>query len=502
LVNIVNPQKLLYIAVDGVAPCAKIKQQRMRRYKSIKYRNQVNALKKKHGIKVDNNWDNAAITPGTLFMSKITERLLKIMDKFDKKIEVIFSSANTHGEGEHKILQYINANYVASEKSIIYGLDADLIFLALASKKENIYLMREVQHFGQNAINNLQESVEFNYVSIDKLKNSLYNEIINKLDIKNELNVVNIVSDFIVIGYFMGNDFIPHIPSINIKTGGLDLLLKAYISTLNNLNNFDNNLENNYCYLIDNNSKINEHFMCHFLNYLSSHENDYFVNQYRTNQRNKNMNRQKTCESDDPFQIEKFKLDNLQFHIKDPIKLGKDSSELWKPRYYRHYFDNDNPELIDDICANYLTGIMWITKYYLNKCCSWSWYYKYDHAPMMSDLSAYFSRNIKYYDALRINKGKKIEPFIQLLTVLHPTCNYLLPQPLRYLMKDPKSPIIDLYPHKFDEDLIGNDVLWKCIPILPKLDISRIKQHISYNKINANDMKRNERHDIYIRNSV
>ena len=36
LVKYTNPSKLVYIAIDGVVPFAKIKQQRLRRFKSVK----------------------------------------------------------------------------------------------------------------------------------------------------------------------------------------------------------------------------------------------------------------------------------------------------------------------------------------------------------------------------------------------------------------------------------------------------------------------------------
>ena len=42
-----NPTKLIYIAIDGVAPVAKIKQQRMRRFKSVKERFLRENIKKK-----------------------------------------------------------------------------------------------------------------------------------------------------------------------------------------------------------------------------------------------------------------------------------------------------------------------------------------------------------------------------------------------------------------------------------------------------------------------
>ena len=42
IINIVKPTDLVYMAIDGVAPLAKISQQRLRRFKSIKVKNMEN----------------------------------------------------------------------------------------------------------------------------------------------------------------------------------------------------------------------------------------------------------------------------------------------------------------------------------------------------------------------------------------------------------------------------------------------------------------------------
>ena len=523
LVNSVNPTKMLYIAIDGVAPCAKIKHQRMRRFKSIKYRDQVNSLKKKHGIKLDKKWDNASITPGTEFMMKITNRILKIVNENKYgNLKIIFSSGGTPGEGEHKILQHIN-KLPDNNNIVIYGLDADLIFLAMASHKNNIYLLREVQHFGKNSIKkntNLVKSStddstdessddsseeepmeELNYLDIDILRNRLYEEITNKIKININPSIYNIINDFIFISYFIGNDFLPNIPSIDIKTKGLDILLEAYINTLNLLNvdkntlnllNVDKNTNLNHFLLVNNkNVTINNIFLKTFLQYLSVKEEDYFKNNYRR------PNRNRRCFVDDPFEKDKFNLDNLQFYIKDPIKLGKDTPELWKKRYYKHYFNIDNTEDVYNICKKYLEGVLWTSRYYLDECCSWEWYYPYTHAPMISDLYNFYINNTDFTDEIIFKKSKPLDPFIQLLSVLHPSCNYLLPQKLRYLMINNKSPIIDLYPYRFTEDLIGKNMLWKAIPILPNLDIQRIKKNVKYKYIDSKDMDRNKKIDIF-----
>ena len=145
LLDLVNPS-FLYIAIDGVAPCAKMNQQRLRRYKTIYQKELENKIKKEENIEDDIfDWNTSAISPGTKFMQKLTEKL----NKFIKTLEIktIFSNSNEPGEGEHKILKHIRENEF--NDTIIYGLDADLIVLAFVSKRKNICLLREALVFGK-----------------------------------------------------------------------------------------------------------------------------------------------------------------------------------------------------------------------------------------------------------------------------------------------------------------------------------------------------------------
>ena len=134
LIEYADPKKGVYLAIDGVAPVAKIKQQRYRRFKSVHDKILFDNIRLKHNKDVHKSWNNSAITPGTVFMEKLHHRILN-WAKSKKNKKIIYSSCKTPAEGEHKLLQFIRDNTKNNIQNsyVMYGLDADLIFLCLST---------------------------------------------------------------------------------------------------------------------------------------------------------------------------------------------------------------------------------------------------------------------------------------------------------------------------------------------------------------------------------
>ena len=123
LVSMIQP-KMVYIAIDGVAPCSKMLQQRLRRYKSILERKEQNALKERFNVPYNKDfWDTNAISPGTQFMDFLAKCIDSHIQKSDiyKPLDVIFSNYSIHGEGEHKIFDLIKKTDIQGN-NVIYGL--------------------------------------------------------------------------------------------------------------------------------------------------------------------------------------------------------------------------------------------------------------------------------------------------------------------------------------------------------------------------------------------
>ena len=72
------------------------------------------------------------------------------------------------------------------------------------------------------------------------------------------------------------------------------------------------------------------------------------------------------------------------------VKAG---SLQWRQRYYYKFFNikkYQNNSNIEEICQNYMEGLLWTSKYYFDKCESWNWCYKYLHGPTIKELVSYF----------------------------------------------------------------------------------------------------------------
>ena len=122
----------IYLAFDGLVPYAKIVQQRYRRFK-----------KGDRGL-----FDRHQISPGTPYMLDL-EAALKLAFP-----QVVISGTTEHGEGEHKIFQWLRGLEPAARKRIaIYGLDADLVLIALAQRSlGDIYLLRDDDAFSVSSL--------------------------------------------------------------------------------------------------------------------------------------------------------------------------------------------------------------------------------------------------------------------------------------------------------------------------------------------------------------
>jgi 5'-3' exoribonuclease 2 len=261
---VVRPRKLLYLAIDGPAPRAKQNQQRSRRFRSAKEARDNDLIEEslrreliEKGIippPKKSHWDSNVITPGTKFMDKVARGLRYYVhhrmnnDPAWKNIKVILSDASVPGEGEHKIMQFIRSQraqpgYNPNTRHVLHGLDADLIMLALATHEYEFYILRE-QLFAKSmpqegevkrklTLKEKYESKPFQFLNILILREYLEREF---SDLRNTLpfpfDLERIIDDFVFMCFFVGNDFLPHLPSLDIRDGAIDLLFTLYRRTL------------------------------------------------------------------------------------------------------------------------------------------------------------------------------------------------------------------------------------------------------------------------------
>jgi 5'-3' exoribonuclease 1 len=265
LFHIIKPKNLLFISVDGVAPRSKMNQQRIRRYKKNSNVNisaeELEIIKEK-GIDINNKFNSDAISAGTKFMFDLTTYLKNFIinkkktDKNWAKIEIILTGADVPGEGEHKILEYIRTfkkseKYIKNIRHCIYGLDADLVMLALISHEPNIVLLREdnilkkkkqklLEKKGIQLITgNEKEEEMYEFYLISVLREYLELEFYDiRTKIKFEFNMERILDDFIFLCFFIGNDFLPNLYSLAIESGAMDYLFEFYKDCLPELEGY------------------------------------------------------------------------------------------------------------------------------------------------------------------------------------------------------------------------------------------------------------------------
>lgn len=186
--------KQVYIAVDGLAPYAKIVNQR--------YRRMLVPENSSEGF------DRNQISPDTPYMRDLETA---IRERFPY---AHLSSTQEPGEGEHKLFLDIEKLPEDQRKSVcIYGLDADLILISLIHHKVSypggLHLLRETADFNDPKL----AKAEFATLSIWKLLQQLPMDVLQ-------------YTALCVLCF--GNDFMPSLAMFSLREDGYDRAIHMY----------------------------------------------------------------------------------------------------------------------------------------------------------------------------------------------------------------------------------------------------------------------------------
>ena len=328
--DLVNPSRVL-IAFDGVPPMAKMKQQRERRYKSIL-----------HAEAGPPSWNTVQITPGTKFMHALDAGLRAYFEPRAAKFAFFkLSTSEEPGEGEHKIFDLMRSTDHAGQSTLVYGLDSDLIILALNHLHHgDIRLLREAPAFHSKA-SGLQ------LLDVAALASEIRAKIGNSK-----------LQDYIFLTLFLGNDFMPHFPALNLRTTGFDTLIQTYKATIKP--------KEHLCI----GDEVQWPTVYRFIAALAAREAGNFKREYWSRDR----------VVDDAAVNTPLLRREVEMYI-NPLE------PQWESRYYSSLFQSERHPVAPQAGGDFLAMLQWNMRYYTSGCPDWSLYYPYMYPPLLTDLA-------------------------------------------------------------------------------------------------------------------
>jgi len=540
--GIVRPRRLLYMAIDGVAPRAKMNQQRSRRFRAAKdgieqsqIKAEIRAELLEKGCKLPpldptvEKFDSNCITPGTGFMFRLADCLRFYInqrlnsDPGWSNIEVILSDANVPGEGEHKIMDFIRKqrgqpDHDPNTHHCICGADADLIMLGLATHEPNFTIIREefkpnaprpcgicgqyghemtdCQGLPRDENDEGPSSVCKNETSYIFIRICTIREYIGyEMTMPNlpfEYDFENIIDDWVMMCFFVGNDFLPHLPSLEIREGAIDKLVNIYKDVVHKTGGYlttngQINLPRVELIMTAIGRMEDEIFRKRRQNDVNYRERQKSIKRRQNNDRPafipdgilaptplggaykdsnrfsnvrqaaaemrsrdlKNMDaaaslvamlRKKPSKDAKSVSSSSSASSNKRKHEEvdddepyDDVRLWEDG---WKERYFRTKFDVSmkDYEFRRNVVSCYVQGLCWVLAYYYQGCASWKWFYPFHYAPFASDFVDLDNIDVRFPS----NTVPK-NPLEQLMCVFPAASGQFLPTTWRNLMSDPVS---------------------------------------------------------------
>jgi 5'-3' exonuclease len=436
-----NPADV-FIAVDGVVPMAKIRQQRMRRFKSVWLAAEEERVGARAYVDGSMRWDTNAITPGTAFMDRLAVRLGELCAKHGW----VLSDSHSPGEGEQKIMDRIR-KLPPSGDVIVYGLDGDLILLSLLGLEAPSacqrplpachgppsachgplpawHLMREAGDFGIAGA----KPDEFVFLDIQMLKGILCK--------------THTIENYVCAMSLLGNDFVPHSLSVKLRDGGHDILLEAIRGKE-----------------LVRDGVLQWPAFREIWAKWAHEESDWiaagFAHKYK-------MRPGPTKNDYDRLMLDVTNLPVTWAAEKEVWSVESGLLPSWKAGYRRWCYDSGQ------MCEEYMRGLQWVWDYYTGRPVDTTWYYAWFLPPLWSDLLRAEEPALK-----NISSVAPIQEQEQLAMVLpEKSWGLIRDRPLSSLL----SRASVFWPTQFRFFSVGRRWFWECEAIVPILSIHRLRE--------------------------
>lgn len=432
VVNIAMPNKTLYIAIDGVAPLAKQVQQRQRRFRSAVS---------------ESEFDSCCISAGTLFMHNLSKyvnyHIRKEMQFGDwSKFQVIYSSHTVPGEGEHTIMDYLRdlrRDNVPIKDVCMYGPDGDLLMLGLVSPFK-FHLLKE----------DMYKNDTWYFVECTPIRQTITRDL--GLSANREYDAKTVtrrgIQDFILLGFLLGNDFLPKMQMFHLLEDGIELFIKTYKQFIAPSKKF-----------LTCKGKIDRENFRYFLSLVQRRETDYLVEQTNVKVPDK-----------------KFRNQTLERHVTRTHTTNRETKKCldfsaYRQDYYKTKLGSADVDTIRRMVFAYLDGLKWILHYYLYGCPSVDWVYPFHYPPFVMDVLEYLDD----WPEPTFVKTDPHLPFEQLIGVLPPSSFSLLPSPYTSLLHLPA--LKEFFNTDIEIDFEGKRQDYQGVTLTPMIDFSLIRDY-------------------------
>lgn len=443
----------VFLAVDGVVPMAKIRQQRLRRFKSA----WLVQEEIREGLrKNEPSWDTNCITPGTAFMDRLNTTLQKLCS-LRKGWSV--SGSSEPGEGEHKVMTRLRAASAEKKPIAVYGLDADLILLTLLNARSPAFLMRERSEMGIVQTDGLGKE-QYSFFSIQDLRDCLVPDSCKS-------DPQEWIHNYIVGMSLLGNDFLPHSCSITIKNNGHAILCKTLADMWSKGGRLCTKTQEGFW-------QIEQVGLLMLLDAWAAEEESSMCFAFKK----KLQMRGKVTTYN---QMERRPL---EWSVEQSIYRrgqGEESWSLvtgWQKVYKEKWLQASKPEDEMELCKNYIYGLQWTLDYYTGqRPVPKTWYFTRGVPPLWCDLARYVRENSVATMPI-LTMESEIQPQEQLAMVLPCESWHLLRN--KTLQTLPLS-FPTYWPRHFEFLSLGRLWLWECEPRIPVLTIHHLRLHLQRN---------------------